>query len=371
VINGGFEIKGAYNWIWGFDITDPLHVSQIDSGVRIVNRGVRVINNSIHHQASKNAMGAWDTGPGQVIYGNIIYDNQGHNIYMQNNFFRYGYKQILNNMFLDATCGGCYNVHGYATNDFVTGFNFRSNVVKNGRFLIGGFNAPAEREVVSENYFYKSLVQFGYRRPTQVNFTQNYLGRSTLDIAWFWGSGEVQYRQSLPNVFTDNQIHRPPGIHIRFTTSAYLPSGLCGGCPAIRSVDVFDRNTYSNPFKAFFFANNTNRGTLNFVGWKNATAGAGKAFDANSVTVPGPTTPKIVILPNQYEPARAHLIIYNWGRRPTVLVNLSPFLSPGSKYSIFQPKAVFGPAMRTGTYGAPIRLDTGRQEFLSFVVRRK
>lgn len=374
VIRGGFQMSGAYNWVWGFEITDPGDISEFDSGVRMAARGARLINNIIHHVAAKNAIGAWNYGPGQVIYGNIIHTNEGHSIYMQNNFRRYGFKQIVNNMFLDAGspgCGNCFHVHGYTLNNFVTGFNLRNNIVKTGRFLIGGFNAPAEREVVTENYFYESTVQFGYRRPTQVRFTGNYLGRSGLDIRWFWGSGEVQYKQSAPNVFLNNQIHRPPGLHIRFGTSAYLPAGRCEGCPRIRPVDVFDRNVYSNPFKASFSANNIFQGQLNLTAWRNATAAAGKRFDSHSVTVRPPSTPKIAILPNQYEPRRAHLVIYNWGRRPTVNVNLSPFISVGTNYEIRNPKNLFGSPLKTGVYTGPVILNTGRQEFLAFVVFRK
>lgn len=376
VIRGGFQMSGAYNWVWGFEITDPGGISGFDSGVRMAARGVRVINNVIHHAAA-NGIGAWNFGPGQVVHGNIVYTNPGHNIYMQNNFFRYGLKQIVNNIFLDPGCDNCFNIHGYTQNNFLTGFNVRNNIVKNGRFLIGGYNAPAEREIVTENYFYESTVQFGYRRPTQVRFTGNYLGRSGLDIRWFWGSGEIRYRQSAPNVFMNNQIHRPPGLHIRFGTSAYLPSGKnpltgeqCEGCPRIRSVDIFDRNIYSNPFKASISANNTFQGQLNLTGWRNATAAAGKRFDSHSVTVRPPTTPKIAILPNQYEP-RAHLVIYNWGRRSTVTVNLSPFISAGTNYEIRNPKNLFGSPLKTGLYTGPVILNTGGQEFLAFVVFRK
>lgn len=372
VINGGFQLLGAYNWIWGVEITDPRNISEFDSGVRMAARGVRLINSVIHHVGpGKNAIGAWNSGSGQVVHGNIVYTNDGHNIYMQNDFFRYGFKQIVNNMFLDADCDNCFNVHGYTLNSFVTGFNFRRNIVKNGRFLIGGYNAPAEREVVTENYFYESNVQFGYRRPTQVRFIGNYLGRSVLDIRWFWGSGEIQYKQSAPNVFMNNQIHRPSGLHIRFGTSAYLPIGRCEGCPGIRPVDVFDRNVYSNPFKASFSANNISRSPLNLTAWRNATAAAGKRFDSHSVTVRPPTTPKIAILPNQYEPRRAHLVIYNWGRRPTVTVNLSPFISVGTSYEIRQPKDLFGTPLKSGVYTGPVILNTGGQEFLAFVVFRK
>jgi len=59
IVNGGFEITGANNWIWGMEITDPGQIASSDSGVRMLAAGIRIINNVVHDQYNKNGIGAW------------------------------------------------------------------------------------------------------------------------------------------------------------------------------------------------------------------------------------------------------------------------------------------------------------------------
>ena len=292
VIKGSIGIFAAYTWFWGLEITDPKGVAlgqNVDSGVRMVAPGVHLINNVIHHQRDKNGIGAWDGGRGQVVYGNIVYENgQGenhhpHNIYVQNDFSKYGYKYIVSNVFLDAAsvCSGCFNVNGYATlTGVITGIHLEKNIISNGRLLIGGYNLPADNEVVVGNYLYNSQAQFGYARPSQVQFKDNYLARSYLMAQFFWGMGETLYTQTSANVFTGNEILLPPdNMHVNFRTSAYLSTGRCEGCPPIHPTDIFNDNKYSTPFRATFQANNSPLTTLGFTAWKNASVNAGNSFD--------------------------------------------------------------------------------------------
>jgi hypothetical protein len=375
VIDGAFEITGAHNWVWGFEITDPTGRAAQDSGVAALAPGVHVLNNVVHHQANKNGIGAWNSGAGQVVYGNVIYENgQGpnhpHNIYTQNDFSTYGRKYIVENLILDAAdvCGGCFNFHAYTEGGFIKGFHLEGNVVSNGRFLIGGYNQPADNEVLIGNFFYDSQAQFGYARPTQVEFRSNFLARTTLDIQWYWGDGETVYTQPAPNVFTNNQIILPAGPHIRFRTSAYLSSGRCEGCPRIRSVDVFNNNSYSTPFSATFFANNSSLGTVDFNTWKSATSSAGRAFDANSTVVAVPSGAKVVLLPNDYEPGRGHLAIFNWSGLDDVTVDLSSVVKSGAAFSLYPAKDVYGTPAVSGVYSGPMDVPVSGAEFSVFVV---
>jgi hypothetical protein len=375
VIQGAIEIRGAHTWLWGLEITDPEGRSSLDSGIALTAPGAHVINNIVHHQAWKNGIGAWNTGAGQVIYGNLVYENgQGpahpHNIYAQNDVAANGMKYIVDNVFLDSreVCGDCFNFHAYTERGFVEGLYLEGNVVANGRFLIGGFNEPAEREVVVSNYFYNSSVELGYRRPTQVEFRDNYLVRTPLDTQWFWGAGETEFAQSAPNVYTGNEIYLPADAHVRFRTSAYLSGERCEGCPAIRPEDTFDRNVYSAPFSAAFFANNNDLGTVDFEEWKRASRNAGNAFDLNSRVVETPTETKTILVPNSYDRARAHLIVYNWGASPNAMVDLAAVVENGSGFAVYRAKDVFGLPVASGTYAGPISVPLGGSEFSVFVV---
>jgi hypothetical protein len=376
VVEGGFHVSSKHTWIWGLEITDPTGISTIRSSVEMFAPGTHVINNVIHDGKGKVGIGAWTTGEGQVIYGNIVYkqiskQNNPHNLYIQNDFNRMGYKYVVNNMFLDASdvTNLTYNVHAYTQGGLITGLWFEKNVVRNGRFLIGGFNLPADHEVVKENYFYEAPVQFGYRRPTQVRFQYNYLGRSQLITRFFWGAGETQYKQTAPNIYSNNEIYSPPATHVEFSTSAFLGPERCDGCAKIRPVDIFDENKYSSPFHARFYADNKNLGRLGLSAWRNATAAAGKRFDGNSTLVKPPRNVKVVILKNDYEPTRAHLVVYNWSNAARVRIDLGSFLPPGSKFTIFDAKKVFQAPILSGTYTGPIELPLG-QELGAFLIIR-
>src|SRR5262249_9231381 len=173
------------------------------------------------------------------------------------------------------------------------------------------------------NYFFDSTVQLGYRRPTQVQFQDNYLVHTALSSEWFWGAGETQFKQNGPNLYTGNQILDPVGdVHVRFRTSAYVPSGRCEGCSGIQHTDTWDNNQYSSPFRATFFANDNDLGAIGFQEWKKATTDAGKSFDAHSVEVPKPTTVKTALIKNEYDPTRANLAVYNWSTNPRINVDL-------------------------------------------------
>lgn len=375
IIHGALEIKGAHTWIWGLEITDPGGISSRGSGVQLMAPGIHVINNVIHDQVDKNGIGAWNTGAGQVVYGNILYDNgegprHPHNIYAQNDFEQYGLKYFVNNVLLDSADVDpqSFNFHAYTENGLITGFHLQGNIIKNGRFLIGGFNAPADREVVIGNYFYDSTVQFGYRRPTQVEFHNNLVARGGLDILWFWGAGETQYAQTAPNVFTGNEILLPRDNHLQFRTSAYLAGGRCEGCPPIQASDVVDDNVYSAPFKGTFFANNDDRGTVRFGQWKAAASAAGNAFDANSTLMDAVSGSKIVLLRNEYEPSRGHLVVFNWDGAPQLAVDLSSVVPVGTAFDLYPAKADSGGPAISGVYKKPVEIPTRGEEFLVFVV---
>jgi hypothetical protein len=374
VVQGTFQIYSAYTWLWGLEITDPAGISET-SGVDMLAPGVHLINNVIHDQKGKIGIGAWQTGEDQVIYGNIVYkqipkQNNPHNLYIQNDFAHMGYKYIVNNMFLDSkdATEATYNVHAYTQESLITGLWFEQNIVRNGTFLIGGFNLPADHEVVKQNYYYKAPVQFGYRRPTQVRFQYNYLGRSELITQYFWGAGETQFKQTAPNIYSNNEILLPPGApHIDFSTSAFLGPERCDGCAKIRPVDVFDQNKYSSPFHARFYADNKSLGVLGMDGWRNATAAAGKRFDGNSAVVGAPRETKVVILKNDFEPTRANLVVYNWSNAAKVRIDLGSFLRVGQRFTIYDAKKVLQAPALSGTYVGPIELAMGK-EFGAFVI---
>lgn len=377
IIEGYVEMAGSNNWIWGLEITDPAGTQHgLGSGVSVLAPGSRVINNIIHHQYDKNGIGVGDKGSGHVIYGNVVYLNgQGprhpHNLYIQNNFSIYGYKYIVHNMFLDSSLVDriSNNVQAYTQGGYISGLHFEKNISGNGRFLIGGYNAPAERNVVHQNYLYKSSLQIGYgSEPTQARITENYIARGRLQALWFWGAGEVMHPQSEPNVITDNEILFPAYMEIR--TYANLSNGACAGCPRFQTADLVDRNKYYD-FTGMIHAGNKKVSWLTLTTWRSTAAAAGNPFDRTSSMVPKPTGSKIVLLPNQYDSKRAHLAIFNWAKSQNVTVDLSTVLPSGAQYEIFLAQSAHLAPLITGTYSGPISIQTGGAEFAAYLIRRK
>ncbi len=372
IINGTVNLASAHNWIWGLEVKDP-NLTGTTEGVVLNSAGGHVINCIVHDIKGRVGIAAWATGSGQVLYGNIVYkqipvSNNPHNIYAQNDYASQGYKYIVGNMILDAwdATGNTYNFHAYTQGGSISGFHVEKNILRKGKLLIGGQNLPADNEIVKGNYLWNAPVNFGYSRPAQVQFTNNYLGRSNMWSEFFWGAGEVQYPQPAQSVFTGNEFHKPSGNHFDFRTSAFLSSGQCNGCPKIRSGDTWNNNVYSSPFSATFFADNNNQGSVTFSEWQTFTASAGKAFDTSS-TVTSSTPNKIVAIPNEYEPGRGHVAIFNWSLSSSVSVDLSSILANGANFQVLDPRNMGSPVL-TGTYSAPVNISTGGSEFLAFLV---
>jgi hypothetical protein len=78
---------------------------------------------------------------------------------------------------------------------------------------------------------------------------------------------------------------------------------------------------------------------------------------------------KSILLPNRYDPNRAHLVIYNWDKAEAVDVGTEGLLRDGDGMELFDPRDPFGGPVatavcRNGAVRIPIR-----DEFAAFVVR--
>jgi hypothetical protein len=386
-IIGSIVQKGAYNWIWGLEITDPDGIGDSD-GIYAEAAGLHAINNYIHHNFDHLGIGAWNKGPDHVYYGNIIHSagkgngeptRNWHGTYTQNTFSKYGWKYFVNNVLIDNDANSAFNFHAYGEcrtcEPILTGFHVEKNIVANRRFLIGGYNKPVKNVVVKENYFYGVSPQFGYRRPAQAELMDNYIARGGITTNWFWGDGDgtsPDYIKPKPNVYTGNTVILPgSGNHIECRTSGY-DSGRIEGVLPFDSEDIFDSNTYageSGSFGASLEANNVSVNAQSLAEWQAATTNAGNPFDKNSRVIDLPTEPKVVLIPNEYEPRRAHLAIYNWDKRSNVAADLSSLMGDGSSFTIHRIKDIFGAVVISGIYTGPISLSTDGAEFSVFLVQ--
>ena len=411
-IHGTFLVTGAYNWIWGFDISDPDGLSALRSdGINVQAAGVHAINNIIHDlmgatlltpeasQGGADGIGAWNDGAGQVFYGNILYggrqtplQQRGHLIYTHNDYSAYGYKYFVNNILVDPPTEGCnlvldggghvtsasncYAFHGYSGSDPTQGFYLRNNIIANGLgTLLGGSTGPADHEVVKNNYFYNNTLSgsttilLGYTKQSQVEFKGNYMGGGDMIDLNFWGAGEVTNTQYAPNAFTSNEFYSNSAFNFSIGTLAYTLSGKQERIPALQHSDIINSNIYSSLVHYWLYANNVSGGHTTLSSWQTASAAAGNAFDLNSQVVSFPPADKVAVIPNEYESGRASIAIYNWSNAATQSIDLSSALSVGTPYSIYDVKDIWGTTLASGIYsGANINIPTGGSQFMSLVV---
>ena len=80
---------------------------------------------------------------------------------------------------------------------------------------------------------------------------------------------------------------------------------------------------------------------------------------------------KAVLIPNKYDPARAHVAIYNGAKAASVALDVSKILKPGDAYALLDPKNVYGKPVHEGKVdGAAIQVPMAG-EFAALVLVKK
>jgi hypothetical protein len=104
-------------------------------------------------------------------------------------------------------------------------------------------------------------------------------------------------------------------------------------------------NTFLGDPTAVAWRYDTNAATP-FDGWRTLTGLA----SPGRYTGDAPTGVKIVVRPNQYEPGRANIIVYNWAQQRTVSVDVSGVLFPGDHYVVQHAQDFYGTPIASGVY---------------------
>lgn len=79
---------------------------------------------------------------------------------------------------------------------------------------------------------------------------------------------------------------------------------------------------------------------------------------------------KVLLTPNKFDPARAHLAIYNGGGATEVIVDVSAFLKSGDSFRLMDPKDFFGKPVLQGKYDGGSFAVPVPGDFAAFVVLR-
>jgi hypothetical protein len=337
-VDGNIVVEGGNAWLWGFEVMNSdAYVTTEREPVQVLAPGVKVINMTLHN-GGKSGIFAGVEAVDAELYGNVIYNNFGHGIYVQNET---GRKLISDNVVFNSSAK-YYGIHAYGESRGLKNMTFDGNIMfANGEsgggsdFIVGGAS-PGSGQIVTNNLI--------YHMPS--SGTAMYLG---------WSAS------TTGSVATDNYV--------------------AGGRPAVRIVNqeglTFSRNTivardedqgifehfggqsgfiwsgnryYGNPARLEVFWGGR---LYQFSQWRSAL-GLGSS---DTYTTGRPTGVKVVVRANKFESGRGNIAVFNWDRQASVSVDLGNVLRSGDRFEIRHVQRYFGEPIVEGTYsGGSVQL---------------
>ena len=353
-IDGSLNVGGEAAIYWGFEVRNSDSARPDQPGVNVRAPQTRFVNMVVHDHGG-NGFGLWAESPDAEIYGSIIYNNGsiaesgeivGQGIAAQN---RDGGKRIADNVLFNQFAHG---IHIYGSDAAaLRNFHIEGNASFNSGLgtpdgarpdlLVGGGSA-AEDIVVNANYTYRTdkgtTAVFGNEwGPTngELVLTDNVLIGNTKVITW-------RTITAMRNTFAGAETL----MMLRVPADA----------PASPDYEWAD-NTYIaaegqwQPFN--LFRGQVSAGGFFLPEWQQATG-----LDRGSRYARGrPVGVHVFVRPNQYEEGRAHIVVYNWDRRPSVTADVGEVLRRGMRYEVRRAQDFFGAPVLGGTYdGRPITI---------------
>ncbi|HYK42131.1 MAG TPA: hypothetical protein VE007_07045, partial [Thermoanaerobaculia bacterium] len=315
-------VSGSYTWYWGFEImsSDPSRVSaQTGSDPTDVGRGdgitiaqtsstgagLKFINLVVHDTAG--GFGLWKEAIGAEVYGCLVYYNgwtgpdrgHGHGIYAQNSN---GVMRVADNIVFS---------------------NF-----SHGLQAFGSAAASLDNLTIQGNTFFDNGMPTDYQRNVLV------------------GGGSIALNPRI----VDNVLYYP-GTAGQNLNVGYEPYGVGAANPVITGNYVVNGDNQFSPL-------NTNVTMTGNSFYSVVPDGIKTSYPANAyVTGSNPSTARVFVRPNQYEPGRANITVINWSKAATVPVDLSSILAPGATFEIRNAQSFFAPPVVKGTYdGSPVAL---------------
>jgi hypothetical protein len=304
-------VFGGGTTFWGFEImnSDGQRVSaQSGSWPTDIGRGagatahaayVRFINLVVHDLAGGLGFDGTASQNGEA-YGNIIYYNgwqapdraHGHGLYMQN---RVGRLLVRDNIVFNQFSHG---IHAY-----------------------GSASAYLDNITLSGN----------------VAFNNGILGRAGFERDILVGGGRVAQGLLVKRNATYGGAQTNLGYSAGCAGARVRGNYLVGGNPLVlvNCAGLVQNNKLYGPY---------GYGTLP------------AQYPNNRYMTARPTATVVRVRPNQYEPGRAHVVIYNWPLATHVAVSLEKTgLRPGDRFEVRDAQDFFGPAVLGGVYdGRPI-----------------
>jgi hypothetical protein len=350
-INGSLTVNGGQTWYWGFEVANLAGTDRSAAasgttgpanylpGVVIFGPGTKFINMVVHDTAQ--GFSFWMPAQGAEIYGSLIYNNgwqgtdraHGHGIYTEN---QTGLKTISDNILFQGFGEGiqCYG----SSQAFVQNYLFDGNTIFNSgalssdgddyNLLIGGGPGP-QNITVTNNYTYHTPSTVTGLSSLSWQFDSQASNLTATGNYWIGGDPAIDVNNWNGATFTNNTAYSQTGYLL--TARNLSPVSY-----------AWNNNTY---YQAVNFAE-LNSTTQSFPAWQSATG-----LDQNSTLISGaPSGTWTFVRPNQFEPGRANITIYNWPLASSVAVDVSKILSVGSHYVVQTAQNFYGPPIVSGIY---------------------
>ena len=352
-INGGIKGRGAWTWLWGFEIknSDPnrkLTRKGKPRGVDVVARGLKCINLIIHD--TSGATTQWksigDQGElhGCIFWGNGVYDptfargaRRGGGTYAQN---KDGTRYFTDVISFRNFASGLYA--GSSGQAHANGFHVEGNVLFDNYewgFLITSKKYPIERLKLISNFTY-------WKRGTKGGKGSVMCGYSDIP------NRDVELRD---NYFVLGPHSR--SFLLKKFSSIVLTGNTVIGPGLLLDVTRGEEGKFEAADNRYFEGSATpfryEKKDYDFAGWLSATS-----TDNTSKHVPSyPKGVRVFVRPNKYERGRGHIIVYNWDKKSSVQADVSSVLTKGAKYEIRDAQNYFGKPVCKGTFdGRPVKI---------------
>lgn len=309
------QIYHAYAVLRDLEITNSSPDRTVDrpSGVYVEGTGISLVNLVIHdvgtgvicNSASPTLP---ELAPELLVYGSFLYDNgwesddrgHGHHLYLRN---RDGTKHVRDNVLMYAFGFG---LHAYSETDenWTQGYDIVGNVwLGNGAATIGADSKLYDGCLVGHN-------------------GTNPAARVTLRANMGWAPGPTERDVRLGYTAHNEDAH-------------LLDNYLVG------------TTVFQTSWTSVEMTGNTFYGAVDGV-----DVGS---YPDNSYLEARPTGPQVFVRPNELEPGRALVVIYNWDLAGSVDVDLAPALLPGTTFELRHAHDLLGAPVLSGTYdGSPV-----------------
>jgi hypothetical protein len=242
---------------------------------------------------------------------------------------------------------------------------------------IGGLNIMTGKEckyinlVIHDNAgcgvgFWKSAIDSeiygciiygnGWKGPDRMHghciYTQNETGFKTISdciLTTPYGDGQQTVQAyGSSRAFVDNFVFRN---NVAYDKGRFL---VGGGRPS-HNIRVENNYLYAVPLQLGYNAPENEdcevRGNLIFKGGLSINKFK-KVTEKDNLVVTGnsdlPREIRHFWLPNKYDSNRAHLVTFNWNKQAVAAIPAQPFLKPGDRFKLMDPKNLFGQPLHEG-----------------------